>query len=61
MRDLYQFGWNHHRQAGAQDAAFVLTLLSGDGNPTISNSMVQELGNFVESAVINQEIELSNG
>jgi hypothetical protein len=60
MRDLYQFGWQHHSQAGLQDVAFVLTFLSGDGNPAIYNSMVQALGNFVESAVINQEIEIDN-
>jgi hypothetical protein len=60
MRDLYQFGWNHHSQAGAQDVAFVLTLWSEDGQSTIYNSMVQELGAFVESAVVNQEIEVAN-
>jgi hypothetical protein len=59
-RDLYQFGWTHHSQAGMQDVAFVLTLWSGDGQPTIYNSMVQALGNFVESAVLNQDIELPN-
>lgn len=59
-RDLYQFGWNHHSQAGAQDVAFVLSLWGGDGEPTIYNSMVQELGTFVESAVLNQDIEVSS-
>lgn len=60
MRDLYQFGWQHHSQAGQQDVAFVLTFWSEDGDPGIYNSMVQSLGNFVESAVINQEIEIEN-
>jgi hypothetical protein len=60
IRDLYQFGWNNHNQAGAQDVAFVLTLSSEDGQSTIYNSMVQELGAFVESAVVNQEIEIAN-
>jgi hypothetical protein len=59
-RDLYQFGWNHHSQAGEQDVAFVLTFWSGDGQPTIYNSMVQSLGTFVESAVLNQDIEVPN-
>lgn len=56
-RDLYQFGWSHHSQAGPQEAVFVLTLWSGDGQPSIYNSTVQALGNFVESAVLEQDIE----
>jgi hypothetical protein len=59
-RDLYQFGWNHHSQAGEQDVAFVLTLWSGDGSTSIYNSTVNTLGNFVESAVVNQDIEVGN-
>jgi hypothetical protein len=59
MRDLYQFGWDHHSQAGPQEVAFVLTLWSADGEASIYNSTVQTLGNFVESAVLNQEIEIS--
>ena len=59
-RDLYQFGWNHHSQAGAQDVTFVLTFWSGTGTETIYNSMVHELGAFVESAVLNQEIAVAN-
>ena len=34
--------------------------LSGDGGSSIYNSTVNGLGNFVESAVINQDIELKN-
>ncbi len=56
MRDLYQFGWSHHSQAGPQEVAFVLTLWSADPNAPIYNSTVRALGNFVESAVLNQEI-----
>jgi hypothetical protein len=59
-RDLYQFGWNHHSQAGAQDVAFVLTFWSASGTATIYNSMVQQLGTFVESAVLNQQITVPN-
>ncbi len=60
MRDLYQFGWTHHRQAGAQEVAFVLTLSSADGEKSIYDSTARALGNFVESAVLNQDIEVSN-
>ena len=56
-RDLYQFGWHHHSQAGPQEVAFVLTLWSGEKRRSIYDSTVQALGTFVESAVIEQEIE----
>ena len=59
-RDLFQFDWAAHRPAGEQEVAFVLTLRSADGNDSIYNSMVGELGNFVESAVLNQEIDVEN-
>ncbi len=59
-RDLYQFGWSHHSQAGEQEVAFVLTLRSADGRKSIYNSTVAALGNFVESAVLNQDIEIDN-
>jgi Subtilase family len=60
MRDLYQFGYQHHSQAGLQDVAFVLTFWGADGDPGIYNSMVQSLGNFVESFVVNHEIDVEN-
>ncbi|MCY4190702.1 MAG: S8 family peptidase, partial [Rhodospirillaceae bacterium] len=56
-RDLYQFGWRHHSQAGPQEVAFVLTLWSGEQRRSIYDSTVQALGTFVESAVLEQEIE----
>ena len=57
LRDLYQFGWTHHSQAGSQEVAFVLSLWSGDKQRSIYDSTVRQLGNFVESAVLEQEIE----
>ena len=56
-RDLYQFGWNHHGQAGPQEVSFVLTLWSGEKRRSIYDSTVRALGTFVESAVLEQEIE----
>ena len=38
----------------------MLTLWSGDGSTSIYNSTVNALGNFVESAVVNQDIEVGN-
>lgn len=57
-RDLYQFGLRDHSELDSQEAVFVLTLVSGDKTPSIYNTTVQELGNFVESAVIEHEIEV---
>ena len=59
-RDLYQFGWTHQSEAGPQEVAFVLTLSGPERGGSIHDSMVQALGNFVESAVIHQEIEVQN-
>lgn len=59
-RDLYQFGWQSNSDVGAQEVAFVLTLRGPNDEPSIYNSTAQMLGNFVESAVINQDIEISN-
>ena len=50
----------HHSQLGPQEVAFVLTLSSGTNDGSIYNSMVQELGNFVESAVVNVDIDVEN-
>lgn len=59
-RDLYQFNYSHQSEIGPQEVAFVLTLWDADGSDTIHDSTVRALGNFVESAVVNQEIELHN-
>ncbi len=59
-RDLYQFNYSHQSEIGQQEVAFVLTLWDADGGDTIHDSTVRALGNFVESAVLNQEIELHN-
>ena len=57
-RDLYQFGIRHPSQLDSQEAIFVLTFVAADEDAPIYNTMAQELGNFVESAVIGQEIEV---
>ena len=56
-RDLYQFGWDDHSQVGPQEATFVLTLWGGEQHRSIYDSTVQTLGTFVESAVLEQDIE----
>ncbi|QDI18314.1 hypothetical protein FBF86_10175 [Serratia marcescens] len=58
-RDLYQFDMESHRELDEQEVSFVLTFKSSDENSGIYNSMTQKLGAFVESAVINQNIEVN--
>ncbi len=58
-RDLYQFDMETHRDLDEQEVSFVLTFRSNDESSGIYNSMTQRLGAFVESAVINQNIEIN--
>ena len=57
-RDLFQFGIGKNRDLEPQEVTFVLTLSDGSNSADIYNSVAQQLGSFVESAVINQEIEI---
>ncbi|MFP9461930.1 S8 family serine peptidase [Pectobacterium brasiliense] len=58
-RDLYQYGMESHQELEGQEVAFVLTFKSSDSNSSIYDSMTQKLGAFVESAVINQGIDIN--
>jgi hypothetical protein len=57
-RDLYQFGYNDHHEVGEQEVAIVLSFKSENSSSSIYNSMKQTLGAYVESAVIDQHIEV---
>ena len=57
-RDLFQFGLASHHEVPEQDAAFVLTLSDGSGTSALYNAMVGQLGNFVESAVVEQAVTI---
>lgn len=59
-RDLYQFELDGNADLKGQEVAFVLTLSDGREDSAIYNSMARALGNFVESAVLDQEIEIGN-
>jgi hypothetical protein len=59
-RDLYQFQIPHQSQAGDQEVTFVLTLEDAQGRSSIYDNTVNMLGNFVESAVLNQDIQVQN-
>lgn len=58
-RDLYQYGIESHQELDGQEVAFVLTFKSSNSNSAIYDSMTQRLGAFVESAVINQGIDIN--
>jgi hypothetical protein len=47
-------------EAEPRPYAFVLTLWSPDGGDGIYDSTVAALGNFVESAIVNQDIEVTH-
>lgn len=60
-RDLYQFGWRRNEDVPPLRANFVLTLSDGSDTSDLYNEMRAGLGNFVESAVLEQEIEIEAG
>lgn len=57
-RDLYQFDYSDHHEVPPQEVAFVLSLRCDSRDDSIYESMVGQLGNYVESAVINQEVDV---
>ena len=57
-RDLYQFQMAHHSELGEQEVAFVLTFKTDKDNEDIYNNMISKLGTDVESATIEQDINL---
>ncbi|AWA39114.1 hypothetical protein DBV33_11085 [Pseudomonas fluorescens] len=58
-RDLYQFHLNSHHELPEQEVAFVLSFEGAEENSGIYNTMTSKLGASVESAVIEQNIEIS--
>ena len=59
-RDLFQFNYASHHELDEQDVAFVLTFKSPSDDPSIYDSMKQQLGNKVKAAVIEQDIILDS-
>lgn len=58
LRDQYQFGPGVKGGGQPLEVAFVLTLSDGTNSNQLYNDMRASLGNFVESAVIDQEIDV---
>lgn len=61
-RDLYQFGINGNSEIEESEVAFVLTISTpvGHSGTSIYNSVAASLGNYVESAVNDIEVNVSN-
>ena len=57
-REIAQFGYSVNADIPEIETVFVITFSDGTSGPQLYNSMAVSLGNFVESAVINQDIEL---
>lgn len=60
-RDLYQFGYVRNEDVPPSEVAFVLTLSAPEDSPdraSIYNSLVARLGNYVESAVNDIDIDI---
>ncbi len=61
-RDLYQFGIRSNAEIEESPVAFALTISAppGGGNSSIYNSVATRLGNYVESALNDIEVNVSN-
>ena len=61
-RDLYQFGISANSEIEESSVAFALTLSAppGQNGASIYNSVATSLGNYVESAVNDIEVNVDN-
>lgn len=59
-RDLYLYGYTAAEEVPEMEAVFVLSLGTGDESKDIYNELRDQLGAFVETAVIETDIEVDN-
>jgi hypothetical protein len=57
-RDMEQFDYHTNAEIPAVETAFVVTFSDGSSDDGIYDSVAATLGNFVESAVVDQDIEV---
>lgn len=57
-RDTYQYNYHTNADVPPVPVAFVLTLRSADEKANLYNEMRVSLGNFVENAIIEQDIDI---
>lgn len=58
-RDLYQFQLHSHHDLTEQEVAFVLSFEGAEEDSGIYNTMTSKLGTSVESAIIEQDVQLN--
>lgn len=59
-RDLYLYGYTAAEEVPEMDAVFVLSLGTGDEDDDVYNELRDQLGAFVETAVIESDIDIDN-
>ena len=59
-RDLYLYGYTSTEQIPEMDTAFVLSLGTGDEHDDVYNELRDQLGAFVETAVVEIDIDVEN-
>lgn len=59
-RDLYLYGYTSTDEVPEMEAVFVLSLGTGDENDDVYNELRDQLGAFVETAVVEADIDVDN-
>lgn len=59
-RDLFLYGYTGADEVPALETVFVLSLSTGDENDDVYNELRDQLGAFVESAIIESDIDVDN-
>ena len=59
-RDLYLYGYTSAKDIPEMETTFVLSLSAGDENNDIYNELYDQLGAFVETSVIETDIDVDN-
>lgn len=59
-RDLYLYGYTSTEEVPEMEVVFVLSLGTGDENDDVYNELRDQLGAFVETAVVEADIDVDN-
>lgn len=59
-RDLYLYGYSSTEEIPEMETVFVLSLGTGDENDDVYNELRDQLGAFVEAAVVEADIDVDN-
>lgn len=59
-RDLYLYGYSSNQEIPEMETVFVLSLGTGDENDDVYNELRDQLGAFVETAVVETDIDVDN-